>query len=230
MAKFSELTPDYHEQNVQRLAATIPAFLVRNGPRLTNEQARNLAYPQIAWAPFRDHTQTAPKMPTRVFITDENLPVEVVVKLKEGNKVLNRYANMRAFRFAHKLADYPVGRVIETDTCTFIQVTAKPWAKDHDTVVTATGETMQRLAAKISGVFIKEEPKPEKGPRKMRRDSKVYVIGDLLLRSEGCTAQDVMKLTGWPSVSMPAQAKLAGLTLRKEKTKGQPTRYWGNRK
>lgn len=56
--------------------------------------------------------------------------------------------------------------------------------------------------------------------------SKAALIGQLLLRKEGCTTADVLKATGWPSVSMPAQAKMVGLKLRKEK-EGKVTRYYG---
>lgn len=59
------------------------------------------------------------------------------------------------------------------------------------------------------------------GPRK---ESKVALIASLLTRAGGCTTADVLKATGWPTVSMPQQAKAAGLTLKKEKD-GSVTRY-----
>jgi Protein of unknown function (DUF3489) len=58
--------------------------------------------------------------------------------------------------------------------------------------------------------------------------SKVDLIAGLLKRNSGCTAKDVLEATGWPSVSMPAQAKAAGLKLKKEKKKGESTRYFGH--
>jgi hypothetical protein len=60
-----------------------------------------------------------------------------------------------------------------------------------------------------------------------KRGSKVELIGKLLQRENGCTTADVLKACEWPSVSMPQQAKLAGLRLRKEKAKGEATRYYG---
>ena len=57
--------------------------------------------------------------------------------------------------------------------------------------------------------------------------SKVEIIAQLLKRPNGCTTAEVLEKTGWPSVSMPAQAKAAGLSLRKHKEKGQVTRYFG---
>jgi hypothetical protein len=59
--------------------------------------------------------------------------------------------------------------------------------------------------------------------------SKKAVIAALLLRPEGCTTADVLAATGWPAVSMPAQSKAAGLTLRKEKNGTGPARYYGKK-
>lgn len=58
----------------------------------------------------------------------------------------------------------------------------------------------------------------------VRPGSKLETVVKLLKRTEGCTTADVLKATGWPSVSMPQQAKAAGLTLKKEKD-GTVTRY-----
>ena len=63
-------------------------------------------------------------------------------------------------------------------------------------------------------------------PTAPSKGAKAKLIGDLLLRPEGCTSADVLAATGWPSVSMPAQAKACGLELRKEKIDGV-TRYFG---
>jgi len=57
--------------------------------------------------------------------------------------------------------------------------------------------------------------------------TKNAMVGELLARPEGCTTADILAATGWPSVSVPAQAKAVGLTLRKEKD-GKVTRYWGS--
>lgn len=62
--------------------------------------------------------------------------------------------------------------------------------------------------------------KPADKPR-----SKVDLIADLLKRKNGCTTADVLAVTGWPAVSMPQQAKAAGLKLKKEKD-GNVTRYY----
>jgi len=57
-----------------------------------------------------------------------------------------------------------------------------------------------------------------------KKGSKLEIIIGLLKRKEGCTTADVLKATGWPAVSMPQQAKAAGLKLKKEKD-GKVTRY-----
>jgi len=75
-------------------------------------------------------------------------------------------------------------------------------------------------AAKRASKAEKKTAGPPKG------QSKTALVGELLSRKEGCTTADILALTGWPSVSVPAQAKAVGLTLRKEKQDGV-TRYWG---
>jgi hypothetical protein len=62
-----------------------------------------------------------------------------------------------------------------------------------------------------------------------RGQSKTAMVGEMLLRFDGCTAAEVMAACNWPSVSMPQQAKACGLTLRKDKVSGEPTRYYGSR-
>lgn len=69
--------------------------------------------------------------------------------------------------------------------------------------------------------------KPKKPAKATAGGSKVETIGKLLLRPSGCTTADVLAATGWPSVSMPQQAKAAGLRLRREK-EGKVSRYFGS--
>lgn len=72
----------------------------------------------------------------------------------------------------------------------------------------------------------KVKPKAQKLASEPRPGSKLAEIGALLARSEGCTAAEVMKATGWPSVSMPAQAKALGCKLRVVKDGKEPSRYF----
>ena len=74
----------------------------------------------------------------------------------------------------------------------------------------------------------KKPAKAVKAPAKPgKAGSKVQIVADLLRRPEGATRDDILKATGWPSVSVPQQAAAAKLTLRKEKNPGEPTRYFG---
>ncbi len=220
---------DYHEATLRHLAATIPAFLRREGRRLTNEEARSLGRGQITWAPFRDHSQKVEKVPDPVFVTNPHAPVTVTVRGgKEGPTNLASYANMEEFERGHDRAAYPIVRTASSADQTIVLVSAKPWAKSHEMVTTVGGKKMTRLAAKIAGALLAPGQDPEPAKRTTGSRSKVDLIGALLLRPEGCTTADVLEATGWPSVSMPAQAKLAGLTLRKEKV-GKLARYWGSK-
>lgn len=59
----------------------------------------------------------------------------------------------------------------------------------------------------------------------VRPGSKLEMVVKLLQRKEGCTTADALKATGWPAISMPQQAKAAGIKLKKAKD-GKVTRYW----
>lgn len=59
----------------------------------------------------------------------------------------------------------------------------------------------------------------------VRPGTKLALVVDLLKRTEGCTTKDILTACDWPSVSVPQQAKAAGLTLRKVK-EGSVTRYF----
>jgi len=50
----------------------------------------------------------------------------------------------------------------------------------------------------------------------MQMTSKTEKIATLLKRPTGCTRAEILKLTGWPTVSVQAVAKACGLKLRKE--------------
>lgn len=80
------------------------------------------------------------------------------------------------------------------------------------------GEDIRRKLAK---------PKDAKNPKIGK--TKLAIVGALLLRKNGTTSAEILEATQWPSVSVPQQAKAAGLTLRKEKTPGKPTRYFGSK-
>lgn len=89
---------------------------------------------------------------------------------------------------------------------------------------TRSDEYMRDLISRIY-----EAGKTAKKPRAPRAGgpSKAQLAADLLRRPEGATTKDILELTKWPAVSVPAIARSAGLTLRQEKD-GKVTRYFGS--
>lgn len=63
------------------------------------------------------------------------------------------------------------------------------------------------------------------GRNQARLGSKAWQVGQMLLRPEGVTGQEICAALNWPSVSIPAQARACGLsfTTRRE---GRSVRYW----
>jgi len=61
-----------------------------------------------------------------------------------------------------------------------------------------------------------------------RPGSKAHQIGQMLLRPEGVTGPEICQAKGWPSVSVPAQARAAGLTVVSQRT-GRMVRYFVRR-
>ena len=50
-----------------------------------------------------------------------------------------------------------------------------------------------------------------------RPGTKVAQVAALLTRAKGCTREDILEATGWPSVSVQQQAEMAGLKIKIEK-------------
>jgi hypothetical protein len=98
--------------------------------------------------------------------------------------------------------------------------------------VTTREQSMPKKAAAPKKTVVKEQPKKVAAAhrngagRPPNGESKTAAVGRLLRRKSGTTTAEVLALTGWPSVSMPAAAKACGLTLRKEKN-GRIIRYYG---
>jgi hypothetical protein len=180
----------------------IPAFLRRQGNRLSHEQARALAdHRRRVWAPFRDHSRKEPNRPTPLFVDDREAPVVVNVRQKTGSPVLlERYANAADFEARHDASTYPVVRTACYQGETLVLVSAKPWAGRDKAI----------------------------GQAAAGGQSKAAIIGALLGKPEGTTTAEILAATGWPSVSVPAQAKACGLELRKEKIDGV-LRYYGRK-
>lgn len=74
-------------------------------------------------------------------------------------------------------------------------------------------------------------PKKAAAPKKGGdAKTKTAIVATLLQRPAGCTGKEILAATSWPTVSVPQQAKAAGLKLRKVKEKGKPTVYFGTPK
>jgi Putative amidoligase enzyme len=58
-----------------------------------------------------------------------------------------------------------------------------------------------------------------------RRGTKAFRIGEMFLRPEGVTGQEVCREMGWPSVSMPVQARAAGIEFTTQRV-GRQVRYF----
>jgi hypothetical protein len=84
-----------------------------------------------------------------------------------------------------------------------------------------------KKSAKAKGSTKAKAPAKTKGSAKKSGESKTALVGKLMNRKEGCTTADVLKLTGWPAVSMPAMAAALGVKLRKVK-EGRTTHYFAN--
>jgi len=67
-----------------------------------------------------------------------------------------------------------------------------------------------------------------KGTARREREQRVELVRRLLLKRSGTTRAEVLRRTGWASVSMQAEARNAGLELRTEGS--NPIRYFGVRR
>ncbi len=83
------------------------------------------------------------------------------------------------------------------------------------------------LREQIEEAKAAREASEPKQRRKREGKTKVQIVASLLTRSGGCTRKDILAATGWPSVSVDAQARAAGLKLRKVK-EGRTTTYFGS--
>ena len=90
--------------------------------------------------------------------------------------------------------------------------------KALDKLLKAKGKAPIKTARQASG-------KATGGNNGGRKGTKLALVVALLKRPQGCTSAEVLQATGWPAVSMPQQAKAAGLKLVKEKKPGEVTRY-----
>ena len=186
----------------------IPKFLRRSGNKLTDDEVKRLLDESTGrtreWKmPGKDWQ---PKESMQSIMAryegadrpDQPVRVQVALTDKAGSTMLAEYPDWVTYEAKHDAKTYPVKRVQSIDGTTVVLVRATPWAGK------------------------------ERAPAKPREGkSKAEVIGELLLEG-GKTAKELCDAVGWPAMSVPAQAKAAGLVLRKEKVDGV-TRYWGSK-
>lgn len=84
------------------------------------------------------------------------------------------------------------------------------------------------IAAQTGAVPTAPAPATQAFINKARQGSKAWQVGQMLLRPQGASPEEVMAATGWPSVSMPNQARQAGLVVYKVRT-GRRVRYYVRR-
>jgi hypothetical protein len=100
---------------------------------------------------------------------------------------------------------------------------AEAGAQTEEKVMRSKKSTKAKTAAKAR-TKVKAGATTKKATGGVRPGSKLETIVGLLKRPQGCTAAEIMAACKWPSVSVPQQARAAGLTLKTEK-EGRVTRY-----
>ena len=98
-----------------------------------------------------------------------------------------------------------------------LAATPSPIAEPQIKAPVKTKKAAAKKAAKA-----KARTKVKAGARTsgVRPGSKLEIIVGMLQRPEGCTTKQVLEAVRWPAVSMPQQARAAGLKLKKEKVDG----------
>lgn len=75
---------------------------------------------------------------------------------------------------------------------------------------------IKRAAAPRQAVTVRNAARP---------GTKTHMAGEMMMRSGGASGPEVLRATGWPSVSMPAQARACGLAVRTVR-RGREVRYY----
>ncbi len=135
---------------------------------------------------------------------------------------------------AKKNAEDAAGRVLNPLAATALVDDPKkagvPVELQHQNRKPLTAEQKEKLESVMKNsnarTAVKPAAKTKAATPKKKGESKTDMIGSMLKRKNGCTTKEVLAATGWPAVSMPQQAKAAGLKLKKVKAEGQPTRYF----
>jgi hypothetical protein len=99
-------------------------------------------------------------------------------------------------------------------------VSAPPKEIDLDKVQEHLDRTHNAQVRSRSAAMLEQERKPK---RESKGDYKAEITA---LLKRGCTSEEVLRVTGWKAVSMPAMAKSLGLELKIDKG-SKPFRYKG---
>ncbi len=207
-----DLTPPTHLRRPKPTPAQTAA---------TAEACRNQETAKRTWAPIKSlaecqRRESLSSLSARFEAADmppgQPVSVRKPSSIGQGADEITRYPDWTAYEAAHDAKTYPVKRVQSIDGVTVVLVAPKPWA------------------GKIKAVPGIDEPTPPTRAQLKRANGpsgKAKLIGEMLLKGN-VSSKELCEAVGWPSMSVPAQAKMVGLTLRKEKVDGV-MRYWGSR-
>jgi hypothetical protein len=83
--------------------------------------------------------------------------------------------------------------------------------------------------AAIDAIVDPEPARPARksAPKPAGTENKSAMIGRMLCRPEGTTTAEILAATGWPTVSVPAQAQAAKIRNLRKVKEGKTTRYFG---
>jgi multidrug efflux pump subunit AcrA (membrane-fusion protein) len=147
------------------------------------------------------------------------------IRQRETELVKKRAAKERLTELrAQKAARRPPEKKPETESQSVTESAPAAQTEEADMAAKKTKTTTEAKTSKAKSRTAVKGKTSAKKTEGVRPGSKLAIIVGLLKRKEGCTTKDVLAATGWPAVSMPQQAKAAGLTLKKEKADGV-TRY-----
>jgi hypothetical protein len=177
-------------------------------------KGRKLSRPKDLAAPKKDEDQATAKLRKELVAQEAAKKAARLERLQELNHHTRKAKIMKTVTMSKtdQVAALRVRRASAKGPKAASSAKAKP-AKHSDPEQVPVYRPRRAKGAKA---------KPETG---IRPGSKLELIVGLLTRKEGCTTADVLSVTDWPAVSMPQQAKAAGLKLKKVK-EGKVTRYW----
>lgn len=158
-------------------------------------------------------------------------PREQQLRQMRGAKIGTAKAAVRGKDPSRELAEMTAAAIGHPPLNASADAAAQP---KETTMATASKKAPKKSKAKKPAASARRKPAKLAGKAVQRAahagavirpGSKLALIVGLLTRSGGCTTADILAATGWPAVSVPQMAKSAGLTLKKTKEKGSPTRY-----